>query len=257
MKLNVTTFNLRNEYRSVDGMNCFLNRTGIILENIRKEKPDIIGFQEAIPPIMDMLRAGLSEYTIIYSKRYDGIAHEGLAMAFRKDTTELFSLDCFWLSETPRTPGSRYAHASRYPRICQAAMVRLPETDQFVRVYNTHLDHLNEEGRISQIGQIFDYAYEREQELSTPWFVLGDLNAVPDSPSMAFCRNYEKMDVIDVTADLDYTFHGFGLEEKMKIDYIYVDKVTSEKPYTVKKWTDECNGILISDHYPVSIEVEL
>lgn len=43
LKLKICTFNMRNPNRG-DGVNYFPNRTGLILEFIRSENPDIIGF---------------------------------------------------------------------------------------------------------------------------------------------------------------------------------------------------------------------
>ena len=51
MELKVMSFNLRTDTPK-DGINAFSERYPRVLEVIRNEKPDLIGFQELAPPSM-------------------------------------------------------------------------------------------------------------------------------------------------------------------------------------------------------------
>ena len=79
-----------------------------------------------------------------------------------------------------------------------------------------------------------------------PAVIAGDMNAEPDSPEMALlktspCRN--------VTEHTGVTYHGFGqAEHSCSIDYILTQGFVCTE---TGKWTDEREGVFLSDHYPV------
>lgn len=256
--MKIATFNLRCVYdRDVDGINVFVNRAGLVTKKICKEHPDVIGFQEAIPQIVADLRRMLPDYTILFNQRNADFSGEGLALAIRNDRVQLVTLDCFWLSETPFVPGSRYAHQSDCPRICQAALLKTSENAVF-RVYNVHLDHVDDEARILGISQVLAYMAAEEKKLSAPAFLLGDFNAGPDSGTIALCNSFAALPLIDMSKASGATFHDFGRrEEPIKIDYIYADAKTAKKPFALCRWEDCLHGVYLSDHYPVAVEVEI
>jgi endonuclease/exonuclease/phosphatase family metal-dependent hydrolase len=87
------------------------------------------------------------------------------------------------------------------------------------------------------------------------------MNAVPGTPEIDAFTAYEinGKPVIDATAPLGGTFHGFGkytAERAPKIDYIFTDlPCDTSKSYIV---TDTpADGLYISDHNPVCAFVEL
>ena len=257
--LKIVSYNLRGAWVG-DGINCFIHRVGGILEKIREEKPDVICFQEGVEKNIDFLRKGLKpDYDIIFNQRNADFGGEGLAVAVRTETVTLLGVDFFWLSETPYEPGSRYAIQSDCPRICQCLLFKANADKKLFRVYNNHLDHISDSARILGIKQVMErVAQDSKQYGGAPVFILGDLNAEPGSETIEYCDNYEPFPVIDLTKDIGGTFHGFGTRDPLsKIDFIYTDVKTAEKPHTVTKWTDEREGIYLSDHYPVALEIKL
>ncbi len=262
--ISIVSFNLRCVYNGeIDGANSFIHRSGMILDKIAQEKPDVICFQECVDPHYEFLSKHLDGYTLVFNRRNSDYSGEGLAVALKKDRMELYGFDVFWLSETPRIAGSRFKIQSPCPRICQCITLRDGVSGKLFRVYNVHLDHVSDEARILGIHQILDYAYARQEENELPLFLLGDFNALPDSETVRYCDNFEKLPICDLTRESGGTWHDFGRkftaqgDESMKIDYIYTDKGTAEKNHTSELWKDEFNGIYLSDHYPLCLKTEL
>lgn len=257
--LKIVSFNLRCVWDG-DGVNCFLNRAAGIVHKINAEKPDVVCFQEAMEHNVPFLRENLrKDYDIIYNQRGEHFDGEGLAVAVRNETVTLLGVDFFWLSETPEVPGSRYPIQSDCPRICQCLLFKKNDTKKLFRVYNNHLDHISDSARILGIKQVMErVAQDSSMFGGVPVFILGDMNAEPDSETIQYCNDYKPFPVKDLTAGIEGTFHNFGrLETPEKIDYIYTDEKTALLPHSVERWTEERCGVFLSDHYPVALSIEL
>ena len=105
--MKFVTFNIRCDFGQ-DGANNFIYRRPLILEKIRQEKPDIIGFQEVLPHVAAWLKENLTEYYIAGCGREKDLTGEAMIIAYRKERFQSVSLETFWLSPTPYVPGSRY-----------------------------------------------------------------------------------------------------------------------------------------------------
>lgn len=246
----LVTWNLRYRWDG-DGANSFVHRAGLVLDTISEAFPDIIAFQEVMPRTAAFLRRHLPDYTVIYTGRNEDLRGEGLCLALRRDRVELMTLDRFWLSPTPRVPGSRYQNQSQNPRICQLASVLVEDTPLWI--CNNHLDDLSEEARLLGFRQVLEHVSTHCQP-AAPLLLCGDLNAVPDSRVVALCREYG---LTDLTADSGDTFHDFGRRQPVKLDYIFGDATAAAAPHVMAVWRDEVNGIYLSDHYPVSVTLDL
>jgi len=253
--VKIVTFNLRCNVK-VDEMNMFDNRKGLILAKIDEEKPDIIGFQEMTPPMRKFLIAHLPEYHIVGRSRSADYTGEHMDIAYRRDTLELFGLDFFWMSPTPYVPGSRYEEQSTCPRITTSAIFKHKDVETPFRVFNTHLDHIGEQARVLGMGQILDKITEENAKFRLPVFITGDFNAYPDSETIRLCNEYEDTKLVDLTADINATFHGYG-NTAVKIDYIFTDSETAKGHIKTEVWDDVNFGLYLSDHYPVAATVEL
>lgn len=253
--LTIVTFNLRCN-AGCDGINMFINRRGNILAKIDEVMPDVIGFQEMTAAMHDFLVRHLPEYAFVGRARTDDLSSEHVDIAYRRDRLELWGLDYFWLSPTPYIPGSRYPDQSECPRITTVALLHHRDFTKPFRVYNTHLDHVGPEARRLGMRQILDRITEDNHKQDFPFFITGDLNAEPSENTIADALAYGDYPVRELTEKLDVTFHSWG-KENIKIDYIFADKriVTAEN-YKITRWTDENNGIYLSDHYPVMCEIE-
>lgn len=255
--MKIVTFNLRCDVE-IDKENRFRNRKGLILEKIDTERPDVIGFQEMTPPMREFLIKHLPDYVFLGRSRTADFKGEHTDIAYRKDTYDVVGLDFFWLSPTPYIPGSRYEVQSNCPRITTCAMLRRISDNKVFRVVNTHLDHIGEPARVLGMKQIMEYIAEQNKKFDLPFFLMGDMNALPDSECIQYCKTFEDAKAIELTDCItDYTYHAYGtINENYKIDYIFCDEKTAQSKFTVAKWDDCSYGLWISDHFPICCEID-
>lgn len=251
--MKIVTFNIRCSWDK-DGINSFPHRAGGILQKISEELPDVIFFQECTEKNVNVLKNILSDYQIVFNQRNDEYRGEGLATALRKQTAELLGLNAFWLSPTPNIPGSRFEEQSKAPRICQSVMFRCE--DKIFRGYNVHLDHICDAARRLGIEVVLNQIQCDFEKQPFPFFLCGDFNTTPESEAIQKCNDFQPIQLTELTKSIDHTFHDFGRRtEPTKIDYIFADTATASNPYTVTLWTDESDGIYLSDHYPLCVEL--
>ena len=243
----LVSYNLRCTWDN-DGINSFVHRAGQLLDKLDAEQPEVVCFQEATERIVPFLKRHLPDYELHFRGRNRELDGEGLCTALRKDFTELLDTETFWLSPTPYLPGSRFEQQSEFPRVCQSLTLRLQNGKPF-RVYNTHLDHINDEARILGIRQVMNKVLEDRERSELPVFVLGDFNALPGSETVNFCDTFGEFPLKDLTRETGGTFHDFGRQDPPeKIDYIYTDEATARKQHSVVLWKDQHAGIYLSDH---------
>ena len=242
--MKIVTFNLRME-TAADGPHCFTNRRGAIVERIRSEQPDILGFQEALPAMYDYLRAHLTEYTFVGHGRSENYLGEANPIAFRTERFALKEYATRWLSPTPEVPGSRFPEdQSICPRIFVTAELYDRRTDGVFRVVNTHLDH---EGPIARKRALELIARAVPDDL--PTVLMGDFNCPPEVPALEPLRGRFR----DMSEGLGHTFHafeGYYNWKTDKIDYIFATEEFQKSACGLWKNQDVC----LSDHYPVCFE---
>ena len=251
--LKIMTLNVRLDVDK--GANDFALRKGRIVELIKAENPDIVGFQEATDRIKTELSDMLDGYYIVgcgRKKTYDG---ESAAVAYRKDKFELLALDNFWLSATPRVPGSRYGvDQSSCPRVTTALLLTQKGSASPFWFINTHLDHVGKKARFLSSVQLMQFISER----SEPCILTGDFNAGPAAEEIRVLLENEQIGLIDCTSQISGTFHDFGkmMNNMAKIDYIFTNlPCDEEKTYVCKD--EPQNGTYYSDHLAVCAYVEV
>ena len=254
MKLKIFTMNLRVAAKG-DGINYFDNRRERILDTVKSHSPDIIGFQEVTPYMKRWLREALEDYTVVGCGRGADLDGEACAVAYKKDSFEVVSFETFWLSATPRVAGTRYGEdQSTCPRVATAVCMKHAEAKTPFLFINTHLDHKGSVARLLGSVQLLQYISEKNM----PTVMTGDFNASPDTREIRVITENELCGLVDLTAGLGGTFHGFGRlegENISKIDYIF----SNMKAYPDESFAIEdkgVDGVYISDHYPVCAFVE-
>ena len=243
--MKIVTFNIRCDFGQ-DGGNNFCFRKPLILEKLRREAPDIICFQEVLPHVAVWLMEALTDYYVIGCGRSETLEDEQTTIAYRKSGINLMWMETHWLSETPFVPATRYPDQSICPRTYTEAVFEEYATKRVFRVVNTHLDHEGPEARRRGLLQIMDRLEKVEFFPGVPVVITGDMNAEPDSPEMAVMKGTP---YVNVAEGLGATYHGYGqANPPVFIDYIYVKGFVCESR---EKWTEEKDGVFLSDHYPV------
>lgn len=254
-QLKIMSFNLR-VANPVDGINYFFNRVDRVLEVLETENPDIVGFQEVEDSMRAYLREHLHGYTIQGCGRGKDCHGEAMVVAYRKDVVELIRLETFWLSMTPKIPGSRFENVgqSRWPRMFVSLLLKHNDVEKPFRVIDTHLDHKSDTARYLGGVQLAQYI----STLPEKFILTGDFNANPDTPGMEVLTGaLAARGGRDCTAALPATFHEFGTlppEERTKIDYIFSDFPCVES-YLVEDTPVE--GRYYSDHHAVCAILEM
>jgi endonuclease/exonuclease/phosphatase family metal-dependent hydrolase len=251
-KLKICTFNLRCPSQK-DGINYFDNRKDLILACIEREKPDVIGFQEAADSSRAWLLDVLNDYVMFGCGRKADLSSEANFIAFKKHDFQALSMENFWLSLAPSVPGSTFgADQSKCARLATTVVLKHKDAEKPFLFINTHLDHKGSAARIYGSIPILQYIDSKK----LPFVLTGDLNAYPDDPEIKVLTDCAYLNVTDLTAELEGTFHDYGRRvPNSKIDYILTDMPGDPaEAYMVKDVTPE--GVYISDHYPVFAYVD-
>lgn len=252
-KINIKTVTYNLKCDSAEG---FSKRFAIAEERIKNEKPDIIGFQEALPHMQKIITEKLCGYTVIGYGRDSDFGGESNCVAFRSDLYTLFGFHQFWLSPTPYIPATRFEDQSSCPRVCVSLMLKHQKKADPFRFYNTHLDHVGENARVLGMNQVLKKINSDNNDWKLDFILTGDMNALPDSEAIKNALSNKEFKLHDVTSSLSHTFHNFGkIKNGCKIDYIFVSEgIEHAEPYL---WDDCINSMTISDHYPVAADLIL
>lgn len=252
-EIRVMSCNLRCITPLDPGKKSWFYRADLIVNNIEKENPGIIGFQEATKLQYKYMCDTLTGYDSVIEFRDKSIISEGCPIFYRTDLYELIDKGSFWLSETPDMMSKDW-DAACY-RICSYVILKEKASGKEFVVFNTHLDHVSDEARINGIAVVLD---KIEQFGSLPSMIMGDFNAAEGS------QTYES--ATESFLDAKYqtentmescTYEGYGASLGGKaIDHLMISKTGLEvKSYKVV--TDIYDGVYPSDHFQLSVVLTL
>ncbi len=251
--VKVMTYNLRVD-NTGDGINSFTNRHDRVLTMLADTCPDVIGFQECTHHMRAYLEQHMPEYSFAGCGRERDYTGESMAIAYRKQAFVVVSVDNFWLTATPRVPGSSLGgDQSGCPRMATVAVLYHKESDRTICFCNTHLDHQGAVARQIEAALLCAALDKYDQ----PIVLTGDMSAKPDAPEIAILADAMRVrGARDVTAHLGGTFHNFGRKSPdrySKIDYIF----TSGECLHCNIIPDdkEGQGLFYSDHFAIMAEI--
>jgi endonuclease/exonuclease/phosphatase family metal-dependent hydrolase len=255
--IRAMTFNIRLDLAS-DGANAWPHRREMVVALIHREAPDLLGMQEVLLHQKRYLEAELPAYTFVGAGRDDGaLAGEFSPLAWRSDRFEMLASGTFWLSPTPSQPGKGWDAA--YPRVATWAALRDLRTGRTIRMLNTHFDHVGTVARASAARMIAEWVAGGD----VPAIVLGDFNAAPGSEPYRILADTARSGLAD-TRTISHappygppgTFTGFDIAaaQPAPIDHVFVTRHFTVARHAVV--TQQWEGRLPSDHYPVVVDLE-
>lgn len=253
--IRAMTYNLRVD-NTGDGINSFTNRHDRVIGMLESTKPDIVGFQECTHIMRAYLEQHMPDYAFVGCGRETDCRGESMAIAYRKDAFAVLHVDNFWLTATPRVPGSNLGgDQSGCPRMATVAVLFHHEAAKELCFCNTHLDHQGPVARQLEAAILCAMLDAYKQ----PIILTGDMNAKPHKPEIGIIKTaMEARGARDVTAELGGTFHDFGRkdpEKYSKIDYIFASG-TCMDCYIIPDDADK-QGLYYSDHFAIIAEIEL
>lgn len=260
--LKVITFNIRYD-NPRDSLNAWPNRSQMVNEFFKDEKPDLIGMQEVLAHQYEFLDSVLSEYGSVGVGRTDGVKEGEMNPVFyNKERFDLIRTKTFWLSDTPEVAGTK-AWGANLPRIVTWVELSEKTSSKHFYFFNTHFAHDSDSARILSSALLLN----KVDSISAgfPFLITGDFNMLISSKGYEILTGpYESVPLINDTYAVTekrpvgpaYTFNGFSEETSAgRIDYIYVKngmKVLEHRTFIEKE-----QGIYISDHWPVMARVSL
>jgi endonuclease/exonuclease/phosphatase family metal-dependent hydrolase len=259
--LAVMTFNIRMN-TPADGPNAWPLRRDMAASTILFHKAALVGLQEALRDQIADLEARLPGYGWVGAGRDDGKdGGEFNALFFDQARLRLLESDTFWLSETPRVPGSRGWDAA-CNRVVTWAKLQDRATGRAFHAFNTHFDHMGQTAR-RESARLLRREIARIAGRG-PAVVTGDFNGTADGePYRILIADGEPgpglRDARAVSALPPYggtrSFNGFkaALGPASIIDHIFV-----AGPVAVTRVgiiADKWDGRFVSDHEPVLAEI--
>ena len=274
---NLATFNIR--CPSDKGENAWSNRLPRVLEVIRKHGFEIMGVQEAAVKQRADLDAALSGWGRIGVGRDPNDKGEAMCIYYRKDRFECLASDTFWLSETPRVPGSK-SWGTACTRNCTWGLFRDRKTKRTFRYFNTHLDHISTQARVRGMEVILREMRRLAQGETV--ILTGDLNDSFERIPADIQREIIQARGPQVSQKVTFThpifsasqtlcdtlfrtetphegpvstYHGYKPQNRARIDYVF----TTGNVRVLRHVTcsDRPNGKFPSDHDAVLVRLQI
>lgn len=253
--LNVMTFNVRLNVAS-DSMNAWPYRQKHVASQVLFYDVEILGVQEALPGQIGDLEDMLANYNYIGVGREPGNEGEFSAIFYDTNRLKALSYSTFWLSETPRVPGSKSWDAA-ITRIVTWGKFLDKTTGASFYVFNTHFDHIGKEAR-KHSAQIILHAVDSLAG-KYPVIVMGDFNTTPNNPPYQIITDKNNPNHLTDTKEISKTphfgptgtFNAFKKKETsdLPIDFIFVKNGIDVLKHATLSQTWE--GRFSSDHFPV------
>lgn len=258
-------------------------RSKCIIDMVNYEGWDIIGAQELLHRQIVDLKNGLDGYDYIGVGRNDGETKgEYAAIFYRTKRMKCLESGQFWISETPEVAGSKGWDTSQC-RICTWGRFEDKDTKWRFWVFNLHMDHRGVVARregaklvLSRIRQMCgddpyiltgDFNVDQKNEIYSIIMDSGMLqdafhtakHKMAETGSMNYFNPDYKTDcrIDHVFLSPDFKVHTYGL---LTYSFWTPVEVTPEMQADIdagKEGVAVHQQRMISDHYPVSVCVEL
>ena len=247
--ITVVSYNIRHG-KAKDGTNSWEFRAPTSPMMIEDQKPDVLGFQEALDNQIKFITEFTKGYDYIGVGRDDGKQKgEQMGILFNKKAVKLLKWGTYWLSETPDEPS--FGWDAKCRRTATWALFKDKRSGKKFFYVNTHLDHVGVEARSKGLKLVQDKIAAMNPK-GWPLTLTGDFNIEPDNPAIIELDKTMKS-ARDVAARTDRhgSFNGWGkANPEPIIDYVYFSGF--KRCDSFETITKEYGGRkFISDHYPI------
>lgn len=268
-KLNVATYNIKNDNGQATGVNSWKNRMPYVCNLIQYHDFDIFGTQEGLHNQLEDIKNQIPNLDYIGVGREDGKQKgEYAAIFYKMNKFELLDSGNFWLAENINQPNKGWD--ASYIRVCTWGKFKDKKSRKIFYFFNIHADVSGVVARRESSKLVLDQI--KKIAGTSPTFLTGDLNAGQNE------EGYKILNASDILKDSytestekytnNGTFNGFDINKKSdyRIDHIFVTNKIKVGKYAILTdiyWDDKPNdkgkfaARLPSDHYPVIIEAEL
>ena len=268
-ELTVGNYNIR--YNNRDDSICgngWVARCAPICNQIKWERPDIFGVQEALNGQLKDMSALLPDYRWIGVGRDDGkTCGEYAAIFYNTQRMELLEEGHFWLNETPDRPALGWDAAC--VRICSWGHFKMKDSGQDFYFLNLHMDHIGVVARSESAKLVMQRITEMTDGGKKLAVLTGDFNApqtselyslFTESGMLKDCYTSAKMRFAENGTYNGFDYHAYTDE---RIDHIFVTPATTVNAYAVRtdgRWQEDMNLRMsrcnLSDHYPVFARIK-
>lgn len=244
------------------------DRKNICIDVLKKQRADIICFQEVLGVQNEDLKAAMPAYFSFgyegpemdaHKTGYHGVAKNPIFFSTRRYT--MISAGTYWLSETPHIGGSKAWGTARARHVNWVRLRDKKSGDTF-RVLSLHLDHVSQSAREMQAAMVLSECAQYPDDFIQ--ILAGDFNVSASNAVIERIKeNGWKDTYTEVHGDNEpgFTVHSFlgenhpKKDERRKIDFIFTKGNADAQSASIVK--DHRDGKYPSDHYFVLTEVEL
>ena len=271
LELRVMSFNIRYGTAN-DGENRWENRRQMVFDVIRSQKSDAVGLQEALKFQIDEIIKAVPMYGMVGVGRDDGKTKgEYSAILYNRNRFGVDESGTFWLSDTPKVPGS-ITWGNACTRVCTWARFVEKESGGAFYLFNTHLDHVSQPSREKSALLLAERIRARRH--AEPFLLTGDFNVGEDNRVVTDLKGktvlggadegesenlvpmVDTFRVVHRGATDVGTFNGFkGNHRGDKIDYVFAPPGVEVLGADILR--DNIDGRYPSDHYPVTAQLLL
>ena len=254
--ISVISFNIRVD-NAADGTNVWRNRRDAVVTMIERERPMLLGLQEAQPHQITYLSEHCPDYAWYGLGRDTGkvppatdsyAAEETMAIFWRTAELELLDKGTFWRSETPDQVSKGWD--ASYRRTCTWAGFRHKKSGQTCYFFNTHLDNDGKVAREESIKLLVSRMKTINSKRRVS-FLTADFNSNVTDACFAPLHVYMRDARANAAVSDDYpSWNGYGASTG-RLDHVFFsgDNCTAREFRTLR---GDYGVPYISDHYPVA-----
>lgn len=268
-ELTVGSYNIR--YQNSDDSICgngWVARCAPICNQIKWERPDIFGVQEALNGQLKDMSALLPAYRWTGVGRDDGKTHgEYAAIFYNSQRIELLEEGHFWLNDTPDRPVLGWDAAC--VRICSWGHFRIKDSGRDFYFMNLHMDHVGVKARRESAKLVMQRITEMTDGGKKLAVLTGDFNAPQTNELYGLFTQSGVLKDCYTSAEWRFaengTYNGFDYHywTDERIDHIFVTPATTVCAYAIRtdgRWQEDMNYRMsrcnLSDHYPVFARIK-